>query len=332
MNLYTSTKHVAARLFKPIASNIFPYRFSAFNLTFSRFCNASCRMCVKTHYDDKDRSRVYLDQTTLTNALNQLASMGARDVNVFPMGEPLLHPHFNEYIDQIVSAGFRVVFSTNGELLKQKHHEALKKVTSIGYSIEGYDEETVRHYRGVSFSKVFNGLESLRQSIGDKPMTLRTTLYKDMDAKYLEKYMATWAKYFDELVVTPANPPHLYHLALPSGIGCSPDEFFTFQKDPAKQCTVGRAGVAILPNGDVSECTEDYSARFVFGNINQTHLREIIEGAKLARFQTMARTNVDNICGDCAAYYSLIPEHRKIADVLSQQAHMLFSKMTPKYK
>lgn len=320
-------KQAAARAVMPAAKAMFPYRYSAFNLTFSRFCNAACRMCVKTHYDDKEASKAYLDQRTLSNALQQLKSMGARDISVFPMGEPLVHPRFSNYIEQIVEAGFRVVFSTNGELVKPKHHEALRKVASIGYSIEGYDDPTVRHYRGVSFEKVMTGLEGLRAALGDRPMTLRTTFYKNMGREYLEKFMQTWAPHFDELVVNPAYPPHLYHMAMPAGIAVSPDEFFSFQRDPQRQCTLGRTGVAILPNGDVSECTEDYSARFIFGNINDRHLRDIIESKELAQFQEKARNNAGDICGNCTAYFSLIPEHRILVDELTKEAHTLFSRL-----
>lgn len=320
-----TAKRVGATLIMPLAKRLFPYRFSAFNLVFSRFCNASCRMCVKTHYDDKQRSRVYLDQGTLTNVLGQLKSMGARDIAVFPMGEPLVHPRFANYIDQIVSAGFRVIFSTNGELVHKKHHGALGKVANIGYSIEGHDDETVRHYRGVSFEKVERGLHDLRNAVKHVPMVLRTTLYRNMDYEYLDKFMARWAPYFDELVVTPANPPHLYHMQLPDGIDVSPDEFFTFERDSAKRCTIGKTGVAILPNGDVSECTEDYSARFIFGNINQRSLRDIIESRELAEFQDKACANSGDICGNCNVFYSLIPEHQVLTDEMTSYAHKIFA-------
>lgn len=324
MSAIATLRRSAGQILVPIVRLVRPYRYAAFNLVFSRFCNAACRMCVKTHFDDKVASRVYLDQATLTAALGQLKSMGARDISVFPMGEPLVHPRFSAFIDQIVGAGFRVVFSTNGELVKPKHHAAIAKAVDIGYSIEGYDEPGVRHYRGVSFDKVMNGLVALRQALADKPMTLRTTLYRAMDADYLESFMATWAPFFDKLVVTPATPPHLYHSAFPPGVEVSPDEFYAFQRDPERQCRLERTGVAILPNGDVSECTEDYSARFIFGNINTTHLRDILESRELAEFRARARTNTDNVCGDCAAYFSLVPEHRVQAEAMTQLAHGLF--------
>lgn len=310
-----------------LAKTIFPYRFSSFNLLFTRFCNASCRMCVKTHYDDKVKSRIYLDQGTLENALRQLGSMGVRDINIFAMSEPLVHPKFNDYIGQIVNAGFRVIFSTNGELLKRKHFEALNKVHSIGYSIEGYDDETVRHYRGVSFQKVIDGLAGLRETVGNKPLTLRTTLYRGMEEAYLGKFMSVWAKYFDELVVTAANPPHLYHTPLPTDINCSLDEFYTFKRNPRKRCEITRSEVAILPNGDVAECTEDYASRFLFGNINDKHLKEIIEGEDLARFHARLREGVENVCGECTVFYSIIPEHGAIVERLAGRAHEIFQTM-----
>lgn len=326
MSAIAIMRRAVSELIMPVARNVRPYRFGAFNLVFSRFCNATCRMCVKTHFDDKAASRVYLDQATLNSALAQLKSMGARDIAVFPMGEPLVHPRFSAFVEQIVDAGFRVVFSTNGELVKPKHHAAIAKAVDIGYSIEGYDEPGVRHYRGVSFEKVMSGLVALRSALGTQSMTLRTTLYKSMDEAYLKAFMATWAPFFDKLVVTPANPPHLYHSAIPPGAGVSPDEFYTFQRDTAKKCQIGKTGVAILPNGDVSECTEDYAARFIFGNINRQHLRDILESKKLAEFRRNALTNENNVCGDCCVYFSMIPEHKVRAEAMIRLAHDLFAK------
>jgi len=86
----------------------------------------------------KTASRPYVHHATLNVALTQLKSMGARDVGVFPMGEPLAHPRFSAFVDQIVAAGFRGVFSINGELVKPKHHTAI--TTAVGKSRGSWQE------------------------------------------------------------------------------------------------------------------------------------------------------------------------------------------------
>ncbi len=316
----------AVKVLIPVLDKLYPYKYHAINLSFSRFCNASCRMCVKTHYDERSSS-LYLEEKTLESALAQLKSMHVRDVNVFAMGEPLAHPRFNEFIDKIVNAGLRVIFSSNAGLLKEKHFSALAKVHSLGFSIEGYDGETVRHYRGVSFDVLYKRLTGLRKIVGSKWMTLRTTIYKSMDEAYIEKLIDAWGPLFDEITWGIAHPPELY-CEKPEGIQkSSSDEYFTFVRDKNSECTSGILGVVILPNGDVTSCVNDYATRYVFGNINETHFRDILQSGILAEFVRKAQTNVDHICGNCSAYFSIAKEDEKVFKERVKFANRYFAKL-----
>ena len=283
-------------------------------------------MCVKTHYDERSRS-LYLEEKTLESALAQLKSMRVRDVNVFAMGEPLAHPRFNEFIDKIVNAGLRVIFSSNGGLLREKHFSALAKVHSLGFSIEGYDGETVRHYRGVSFDMLYKGITGLRKKVGSKWIILRTTIYKNMDEAYIERFIDVWGPLFDEIIWGIAHPPELYCGKMEGIRKSSSDEYFTYVRDKKNKCTSGLLGVVILPNGDVTSCVNDYATRYVFGNINETDFRDILQGGILTEFVRNAKTNVDHICGDCSAYFSIAKEDEKVFKERVKFAKMYFDKL-----
>lgn len=319
-------KKVTGSILVPILSKYYPYKFNSFNLSFSRFCNASCRMCIKTHYDERSKL-MYLDDRTLEAALAQFKSMGVRDISIFAMGEPLAHPRFNEFVSRIINAGFTITFSSNGGLLKEKHFSALAKVKSLGFSIEGYDAETVKHYRGVSFDKLYRGITGLRHAIGSKKMILRTTLYKNMDEPYLENFIAVWGPLFDEIIWTPAHPPELYFEKAKGIPKSSSSEYFTYIRDQKNRCASGALGVVILPNGDVISCPCDYTTRFTFGNIKQKPLLKILRSDGLIEFTQKAHTNIDNICGDCSAYFSIVKEDKSIFDERVKFANKRLAKL-----
>ena len=67
-------------------------------------------------------------------------------------------------------------------------------------------------------------------------------------------------------------------------------------------------GFYIKVNGEVSPCCFDYNTELSIGNINESTLQEIIDGAILGRLKAMqdedSLRNSDMICGDCDQLYS----------------------------
>jgi len=316
-------KLMACRALVPILRRVHPYRFFSANLPFTTACNAACRMCPKSHHER--RPALSLDEKTLEAALSQFKRMGFRDINIFNMTEPLMHPRFNEFVDKIVGRGFRVNFSSNGGMLKEGHYSSLAKAHGIGFSIEGYDDKTVRYYRGVSFTALREGIAGFREITRPKELVLRTIVYRDMGEDYIRRFIDVWGPLFDEIVWGVAYPPELV-CGNKTGAQRSKDrEYFTFVRDKGQRCASGKLGVVILPDGEVIPCCYDYSMLRSFGNIHETPFREILRSKALAEFVRKARTNIDNICGDCAAYFKISEEDGRVYERRVKFARQYFN-------
>jgi len=81
-------------------------------------------------------------------------------------GEPLLHPELDKLVEIIKKNKLLSSISTNGILIKKKF-DLIKSFDSISVSMDGYDYETFKKFRGGTekqFDEILEGLSLLRQN------------------------------------------------------------------------------------------------------------------------------------------------------------------------
>ena len=85
-------------------------------------CNLSCSFCPGTKRPGK-----FLDAAEFSHILKEIKPH--TDFIYFHlMGEPLLHPHFFEFIDMAAAEGLKVCITTNGTLLKKNEMQLLQRL------------------------------------------------------------------------------------------------------------------------------------------------------------------------------------------------------------
>ena len=112
-------------------------------------CNLSCFMCVKQTAEGGVIDGDLADATfaRLAEALPHVEALVLNGV-----GEPLLHPHLEEYIRMAkgrMPSGSWVGFQTNGVLLSEKRARSLVEagLDRVGLSLDGVTPETFRRVR-----------------------------------------------------------------------------------------------------------------------------------------------------------------------------------------
>ena len=81
-------------------------------------------------------------------------------------GEALAHPHLDQLVDIVKRAGCKASVSTNGVFIERKI-EVLKAIDFVNVSLDGYDYESFKKYRGgtaAEFDKIISGLDLLREN------------------------------------------------------------------------------------------------------------------------------------------------------------------------
>ena len=113
-------------------------RFRKVYLEISNICNLSCRFCPGTK-----RAKKALTEEELAVLLPKIRPY--TDYLYFHlMGEPLLHPKLERFLEMAGSHGFKVILTTNGTLLKRMQEmllasSALHKINISLHAFEAND-------------------------------------------------------------------------------------------------------------------------------------------------------------------------------------------------
>lgn len=94
-------------------------------------CNLNCIMCEdhSPYADDcstrkaQGRLRPIMDQKLLEKVIREAADMGFREIIPSTMGEPLLYPHFERFLDLCVELGLSINLTTNGTFPSSEKHQ-----------------------------------------------------------------------------------------------------------------------------------------------------------------------------------------------------------------
>jgi len=127
-------------------------------------CNLRCPTCYYVLRDQDKFTPNYISPERFRLLLDKYNKKRRAEVIFLTGGEPLLHPQLDEIID--ISKGYNITvkLTTNGLLVEEKL-SSLKKLDYINVSIDGYDYQSFRDYRGGSpnqFNQILEGLKALK--------------------------------------------------------------------------------------------------------------------------------------------------------------------------
>ena len=137
-------------------------------LQLTRRCNLACRHC----YLGPPRA----DEMPLDDALSvarQFEEMGGLRLMISG-GEPLLHPHLREFIEQTGELKLRRILLTNGTLITPKNTGWLG-VEEIQFSLDGWQRGHDMLRGDGSFKRVMTGIDAVRQA--GIPVSIATMIH-----------------------------------------------------------------------------------------------------------------------------------------------------------
>ena len=141
-----------------------------FDFALTTYCQARCRSCARTNIDTGEKEDwlklEHMDLNTYKEVLNHyLATRDGKDIRIIycgELGDPLMHPDINEFVEYTAPRVKELVIKTNGGLRQPEWY------TKIGtdydniifhFGIDGTDHDTNWLYReGVNFERAMDNM------------------------------------------------------------------------------------------------------------------------------------------------------------------------------
>ncbi len=274
----------------------------------SSICNLKCVMCLNR---DLPASEKGLMDFGLFKRIIDEARFYVYDVYLHHRGEPLIHPEFPRMIEYARKRGLRIKFHTNATLmnpeLSLKILEACPDL--ISFSVDGFTKEVYEKCRvGADFDETVDNISyflRLKREKGlDKPYTIIEEIEFPEVSTSTYQDRKKFTEYFKRLGLDEMIFKKLYNWA---GYLGEPGGERTYT-----MCTFLWYSSAILWDGTVSPCPQDYYGKIKLGNVKESSLREIWNGREYVSLRKQMLTDVEKLipCNKCDRLY-----RKKIAGI-----------------
>jgi radical SAM protein with 4Fe4S-binding SPASM domain len=317
------------------------------------YCNHRCTFCAVDYLGYKT---IRLNKEVLIPAIRNMAQNGVKSIMFAGEGEPLLHPHISEIINETARAGIKVGITTNGVALTGKLvQKCMQSISWIKVSMNGGSTsyEKIHVTREEDYERVWRNIE-LAADWKDMCPEVRTvlgiqTVLLPENAQDIEE-LAGRARDtgLDYLVVKPYSQHKKSLTTKYSGITYSPykglftrlrefntDKFEVIAREQAMDSwdEPGRAyskcystpyfWAYVMATGDVYGCSAYLNdPQFCYGNIKKERFEDIWLGDKRRECAEYVR---ERLCiDDCRKNCRMEKVNRYLWDLMHPNPHKDF--------
>ena len=271
-------------------------RFKKVYIEITNNCNLNCNFCIKNK-----RNKIFMNRSDYIHVLDEIKPY-TNYIYLHLMGEPLLHPNINEFINIAKEQEFNVNITTNGYLIDKIKDNS--NIRQINISLQAYDSKyniSLDQY----LNNIFNVINTFKDTIINYRLWVKTKYYNDI-INLLEQ------KYNKKII-----PNHNGNFTLDNNVFISLKNEFKWPKLDREgeewennlkgSCRALKDHIGILSNLDVVACCMDSNGDINFGNLNKNHLSEIL---KCDRFINMKENlekdiKIEKLCQNCNYYEEL---------------------------
>lgn len=269
-------------------------RFQKIYLEISNICNLKCSFCPGTK-----RSPHVMTEEEFSAMLPKLRPWS--DYLYFHlMGEPLCHPHLDQFLHLAGEYGFKVILTTNGTLL-HRHQEMLLHAPSlhkVNISLHAFEANEL----SMPFSEYLHQCFSFgRASEGKKLVVYRLWNQGGADEKNAE-ILNTMKTYFS---TTWQEERRGFRIG--ERVYLEYGDKFDWPDLNAKDdgehvfCYGLRDQIGILCDGTVVPCCLDHEGDIALGNLHQESLEDILEKPRSQEIYLgfQRKKAVEELCRKC---------------------------------
>ena len=229
-------------------------------------CNLNCPFCT----NEKGKSFMNLEDVKRT--IDQIKYL-TDYVYLHVIGEPTLHPKFNEILDYLDLKEMKLQLVTNGTLLNRinLNHSCLRKLSISLHSISNLD---------IKNQEYFENINRLINSNNGFTLELRFYNLNNLDGT-LKMYLDSLKNKFG---LKDTNKRNSYKLK--DNVYLLFEDLFDWPSIDTNQifnsgtCKGAKEQLAILANQDVTICCLDPNGYNKIGNLKEKSLNEILSSSK----------------------------------------------------
>lgn len=248
-------------------------RFRKIYLEISNICNLNCSFCPGTK-----RPKKSMDEKEFRYLTHKLTPW--TDYLYFHlMGEPLCHPKLDTFLEIAGEAGFRIILTTNGTLLKQNQKILLNApgLHKINISLHAFEANDL----SISFSEYLQECFSFAQAVqGKKIVCFRLWNNGGADTRN-DSILSQLESYFPKPWV---NERHGIRIA--DRVYLEHGDKFDWPDlsapDGGAQCFCYglRDQIGVLCDGTVVPCCLDHEGDIPLGNLFEQDLEQILQSQR----------------------------------------------------
>jgi len=269
-------------------------RFRKVYLEISNLCNLSCRFCPGTK-----RTKKAMTEEEFSTLLPKIRPY-ADYLYFHLMGEPLLHPRLERFLEMAGEQGFKVILTTNGTLLKSKQEMLLSSpaLHKLNISLHAFEANDL----AVPFAQYLNDCFAFgKASNGQKLVVYRLWNQGGEDAQNVQildamrKYFpGNWVK--ERLGTRIADRTYLEY-----GDKFDWPDLSAAEGDSRVFCYGLRDQLGILCDGTVVPCCLDHDGDLALGNLLIQNMDEILNSprAKAIYEGFSHREAAEELCRKC---------------------------------
>ena len=265
----------------------------------TNICNLNCAFCPKNK-----REKKYMSVNDFKHIINEIKDE-TKHIYLHVMGEPLLHPEFDDILESINNTNIEVNLTTNGIFLDKQINiiNNSKQIRKVAVSVQALEESNVTDYKETLIN-ILNTLDNIRDDIileyrfWNHNKTIKA---KDMTNIILEHYNTK--KHYPTSLTD-----NKYHnkIKLKHNTYIMYGETFTWpinsNVEHQGHCQALKNQLAILVDGSVVPCCLDNEGKMVLGNIFESSLEEIKNSKFYNELLTNFRNNkrITQLCKQCS--------------------------------
>ncbi|MBE6160523.1 MAG: radical SAM protein [Lactobacillales bacterium] len=239
-------------------------------------CNLNCDFCIKNK-----RNKKYMEFDEFKLILEKIKEH-ANYLYFHILGEPLMHPNINEFIDY-ASSNFKINITTNGYLINRIKNN--KNIRQLNISLHSFDEKY-----NISLDKYMNNIFDTIDKLNNTYIQLRFWVNNKNSKNIIDMINKRYNINIDLNSVK-------NNTRLKDNIFISISEYFDwpsldneFYSEEGK-CYALKDHIGILVDGTVVPCCLDSLGNINLGNIFNEELNDIINKD---RYQTMINNFKNN--------------------------------------
>jgi len=260
-------------------------------IEFTNQCNFACGYCPRSAMS---RSIGYMEVALFQALVHQLDDGGCAVMKLGGLGEPSLHPHFQEMLKCLDSSKMQIYLYTNGSLFQRFAPEEICRwnLYTIVLSIDGLDGNSFEQLRkGGIYQEVRDGAARFfRFQAKHKPiLEIRHIMMSNERAADLRAFRRDWLQYADTVKFNYLIPIRPGQSTVPSRVRC---------RDIRREVYVRWDGRALLCAGQERQSPSEW-----LGDVTKTPLSKLwfadrIEELRCAHSHRVG--SLPNCCQNCA--------------------------------